>query len=352
MLFKIPEKTTFNVLLLSKDNRNITIISEELKQLNWKINLITVNNVQKAKNISQKNKLDLLIIFGDVFSKQILFDFIGEFKDENSNREVPVITFFNNIQTSERIKLIDLGVETILIKPIPQKEFKAVIRNRLKYRFINKELEHVQKVLYSFTAAMEANDPYTSGHSYRVAQLSIILGKKINLSDTKLNCLYAGALIHDIGKVGISETIINKPGKLNEKEYNIIKKHPEIGLNILRYLSSIDPVKKIVHYHHEKWNGMGYPEGLFKKEIPYESRIVAIVDSIDAMLSNRPYRKGMDPKKVRKILEEGKGSQWDPSLVDFSLDENIIDLCIELNLEWEENKNSSTNLQRYQFKDI
>ena len=352
MLFKIPEKTTFNILMLSKENKNIAIINEELKQLDWKINLITAENILKAKNINQKKEIDLLVVFGDSYSRQMLFEFIGEFKKEDNNGEVPVITFFNHIKTSERVKLINLGVETILVKPLPKEEFKAVIRNRLKYRFINKELEHVQKVLYSFTAAMEANDPYTNGHSYRVAQLAIKLGEKMGLSDTQLNCLYAGALIHDIGKVGISELIINKPGRLNEEEYNRIKEHPELGLNILRHLSSIDPVKEIVRYHHERWDGKGYPAGLLKEEIPYESRIVAVIDSIDAMLSNRPYRQGMDLQKVERILEDGKGSQWDPDLVDFALDENIIDLCIKLNSEWEENDYSSINQNWYQFKDI
>ncbi len=208
-------------------------------------------------------------------------------------------------------------------------------------------MEHVEKVIYSFVEALEANDPYTSGHSKRVARLSYKIGELLNFKKPQLNKLYMGALTHDIGKVGVSDEIINKAGKLNDEEYENIKRHPVIGIEIFKHLSLVEGIKDIILHHHERWDGGGYPDGLKEKDIPLASRIVASADAIDAMLSTRSYRKGMDIDKVKLIFNKNKGAQWSPKLVDLILTENIIELGAKLNKKIESSNSADIDSYKY-----
>nr|WP_205685163.1 HD domain-containing phosphohydrolase [Peribacillus acanthi] len=166
-----------------------------------------------------------------------------------------------------------------------------------------------------FAATLDARDPYTAGHSIRVADYSILIAEKAGLSEDQIDLLKKSALLHDIGKIGIRDSVLLKEGRLTEEEFDTIKQHPVIGANILEQINLTDELKPLlpgVKYHHERYDGKGYPEGLKGEEIPLFGRIMAVADAYDAMTSDRPYRKGMPQEKALSILEEGKGSQWDP----------------------------------------
>jgi putative nucleotidyltransferase with HDIG domain len=179
----------------------------------------------------------------------------------------------------------------------------------------HEQAEFFASVVRALTSAIDAKDPYTCGHSDRVARLSVALARRMGCSTEELDTIYLSGLLHDIGKIGIDDNVLRKPGALTEEELEHIKTHPELGFKILNGVKQLDKVLPIVLHHHEAWDGAGYPAGLKAEECPMLARIVAVADSIDAMSSDRPYRKGIPDEKLDKILREGAGRQWDPQVV-------------------------------------
>lgn len=176
----------------------------------------------------------------------------------------------------------------------------------------------------TLSAALDARDPYTAGHSMRVAEYSVMIGRKLGLSEDELDILYKTALIHDIGKVGIPDMVLLKEGKLSEEEYLTIQRHPVLGEHILQHVQpaqSIKPFLSGVRSHHERYDGKGYPDQLAGERIPLFGRIIAVADAFDAMTSDRPYRKGMKDEEAISILEQGRGTQWDPIIAGIFVDQ-------------------------------
>ena len=186
---------------------------------------------------------------------------------------------------------------------------------------INKELENAYlESIETLRYTVEAKDAYTKGHSDRVSAYSVLIGKHIGLSDKDINTLRIGGLFHDIGKIGVPDSILLKDAKLTEDEYSEIKNHPSIGAHILSTATIFKDMIPIVKHHHERYDGRGYPSQLKGEEIPYLARITAIADSFDAMTSKRTYRDSMPLADVIEEFERCKGTQFDPKLTDISLD--------------------------------
>jgi putative nucleotidyltransferase with HDIG domain len=169
-------------------------------------------------------------------------------------------------------------------------------------------LQTIQTLAY----AIDAKDPYTKGHSTRVSQYSAIIAEKLGWSPDRISDLRYAALLHDIGKIGVPDSILNNPKKLTDVEYSIIKSHTTMGGDILRDRTMIRSAEDVARSHHERYDGRGYPAGLKGEEISAEARIVAIADAFDAMSSNRIYRKSCDPEYILRELEQGRGTQFDP----------------------------------------
>ncbi|WP_406945329.1 HD-GYP domain-containing protein [Halobacillus sp. SY10] len=175
-----------------------------------------------------------------------------------------------------------------------------------------------------FAATLDARDPYTAGHSKRVAEYSDLIARKAGFDEKQLDLLKKSALLHDIGKIGIGDDVLLKDGRLSEEEFAKIKEHPVIGAQILGQVQlpeSLAPVLTGVRHHHERYDGNGYPDGLAREDIPVFGRLMAVADAFDAMTSDRPYRQGMPFSKALAIIEEGKGTQWDPYFSDLFLEE-------------------------------
>jgi HD-GYP domain-containing protein (c-di-GMP phosphodiesterase class II) len=168
----------------------------------------------------------------------------------------------------------------------------------------------------ALTSAIDAKDPYTHGHSERVSRVAVCIGEQMGLNKDQLDTIYLGGLLHDIGKIGIDDHVLNKPGALTPEEFEHIKKHPQLGYDILRGVRQLQKILPIVLHHHESWDGTGYPHGLAGESTPLLARIAAVADAFDAMSSDRPYRQGMPDEKLDAILREGAGQQWDPAVVD------------------------------------
>jgi HD-GYP domain-containing protein (c-di-GMP phosphodiesterase class II) len=184
--------------------------------------------------------------------------------------------------------------------------------NRDLYR---EQAEFLASVVRALTSAIDAKDPYTCGHSDRVARISVRLAKELGCTTETLHTLYMSGLLHDIGKIGIDDAVLRKPGKLTDAEFEHIKEHPELGYRILADIKQLNDVLPAVLHHHEQWDGGGYPFKLSGDQTPQIARIVAVADAFDAMSSDRPYRKGLPFERVDQIFKEGAGKQWDPTVI-------------------------------------
>ncbi|KMQ52188.1 HD-GYP domain [Chitinispirillum alkaliphilum] len=176
------------------------------------------------------------------------------------------------------------------------------------------------KTIRAFALAVEAKDQYTHGHSENVMKYTVRLARHLGLSESEIELVKYAGLLHDIGKIGVSELIINKPGKLTTQEFDEIKKHPGQGARIISDVPSLKDLVPLVYHHHEFYCGGGYPSGIAGKEIPYGARILSIADAFEAMTSNRPYRKSLPEQVAFDILKKEKGKQFDPEMVDAFLD--------------------------------
>ena len=192
----------------------------------------------------------------------------------------------------------------------------------LSERFSILEKAHMDSVMV-LSQTIEAKDKYTRGHCLRVKDISIAIGRELGFNKEKLFFLELGALLHDIGKIGIPGKILNKPSSLTEEEYEEIKKHPDIGANIISNVDFFIPMIPMIRNHHEFYNGKGYPDGVKKNYIPLEARILAVGDAFDAMTSNRPYRKAFSRKKAVDILKKVAGTQLDPEIVNIFINKKL-----------------------------
>jgi putative nucleotidyltransferase with HDIG domain len=170
--------------------------------------------------------------------------------------------------------------------------------------------------LYAFVKAIEARDPYTKQHSHRVTRIALKLAKAMERTAEEQDILNVAGLLHDIGKIGIRDEILLKPGRLDREEFAIIQQHPVIGADIMDNLGLWHREKMIVRYHHERFDGTGYPDGLKGEEIPLLARILSVADVYDAIASDRAYRRRMEEDKILEIMYGGSGTQFDPEIID------------------------------------
>lgn len=184
---------------------------------------------------------------------------------------------------------------------------------RLKIEYGRRDL--YLKTITALTTAIDAKDTYTRNHSRNVARYAVALGDGLGLSSEELINIHYGAILHDIGKIGVSEVILNKPGRLAPDEFQTIKSHPTIGANILAPMDFLGEALNIVRYHHERYDGNGYPAGLKGESIPYTARVVGIADAWDAMTSHRAYRRARSVETAIRELQVGAGGQFDPVMV-------------------------------------
>ena len=177
-----------------------------------------------------------------------------------------------------------------------------------------RERGYQREIIMAMIKAMEARDPYTVGHSERVARYAVSIAKEMNLDTEDVDRVFWGSIVHDIGKLSIPEYILLKPTKLSKEEYEVIKRHPVAGEEMIKGYPWLDNIRPIVRNHHERWDGLGYPDGLKGEEIPFEVRIVSVADTFDAMTSDRAYRKGLPLSDAIKEIQEQTGKQFDPEI--------------------------------------
>jgi putative nucleotidyltransferase with HDIG domain len=186
---------------------------------------------------------------------------------------------------------------------------------RRSFELYTKMRKMYLETIRALAAAIDAKDPYTKGHSERVAKIAVVLATELNLPDRDIEDIEYTALLHDIGKIGIDDRILGKSSKLSNEEFKKIKEHPIVGAKIIEPVDFLKNSYKTIYHHHEKYNGSGYPDGLKEKDIPLCARIIAVADAYDAMGSDRPYRKKLSKEKILKEFTEQSGKQFDPQIV-------------------------------------
>ena len=210
--------------------------------------------------------------------------------------------------------LIESGIKSI-------KQMNQIKQINLELKDTNDKLEKAYlDSIETLRYTIEAKDIYTRGHSDRVAEFSVLIGKKLGLSDEDLHTLHLGGLFHDIGKIGVPDSILQKDGKLTDDEYSQIKQHPNIGVHILSNAEIFNDILPIVEHHHERYDGNGYPGRLAGENIPYLARIAAVADSFDAMSSKRAYRDSLPLEKIISEFMRCRGTQFDPDIDDVFID--------------------------------
>ncbi len=246
-------------------------------------------------------------------------------------QETPVIYLTAEENREVETKGLELGAMDFIKKPfIPKVLILRVthcielvtLKNKLESEVEKKTTENNQLflgIVKSLAAAIDAKDTYTNGHSVRVAEYAQEIARRAGFDSDMQQRIYITGILHDVGKIGIPDAIINKEGKLDDEEYEIIKTHPEKGSKILRNIREMPELTIGARWHHERYDGRGYPEGLKGDSIPEEARIIAIADAYDAMTSNRSYRRSLAKEKVRGEIEKGKGTQFDPVYADIML---------------------------------
>ena len=207
------------------------------------------------------------------------------------------------------IVYVEVGIIGILLFFLP------LLLARRSFELYTKMRKVYLDTIRALAAAIDAKDPYTKGHSERVAETSVALAQELNLSDRNIENIEYTALLHDIGKIGIADNILGKTSSLTDKEFDKIKEHTIMGAKIIEPVDFLKNSYKAIYHHHEKYNGKGYPDGLKSEDIPLSARIIAVADAYDAMGSDRPYRKKLNMNKILKELKDQSGKQFDPEVV-------------------------------------
>lgn len=239
------------------------------------------------------------------------------------------------VDTQTAIHAMKMGAHDYLMKPFNLDEVLLSVERVLEKRNLilaNRDYrDHLEQKVEEQTGqlrnaflgavkalaeALDAKDPYTNGHSRRMTEIVVVLAQEMMLPEKMISKVRLAGLVHDIGKIGVSEEILHKRGKLSDEEFDSIKDHPGVGERILRPIVSDKEVLAIVKHHHERFSGEGYPEGIAGESIPLGARLLAVADAYDAMTSNRPYRDALTPEKARSLLLANRGSQFDPEIVD------------------------------------
>ena len=228
---------------------------------------------------------------------------------------LPIILVTGQTASHDVVAGLDAGADDFVRKPYDEAELVARVRSVLRLSRVTAEMVGAHGVIAALANAVEAKEAMTQQHCKRLASLAHQLGMSAGLDPASLKGLVFGALLHDIGKIGVSDAILNKPGPLSREEWAEVRLHPLIGERICEPLATASQFSSIVRHHHERWDGAGYPDGLRGERIPVGARIVGLVDAFDAIIHDRPYRPARTIEDALEELRREAGSQFDPELV-------------------------------------
>ncbi|BBO89368.1 HD-GYP domain-containing protein [Desulfosarcina ovata] len=297
---KESEKHQSSILLVDDEPLNLKLMQGLLQPLGY--TLYTAKNGLDALYRLEKAEIDLVLL--DVMMPDMDgFSVCRTIKANEETRLIPVVLLTSLDDVETKVQGIEAGADDFITKPPHKSELIARIKSLLRVKQLNSNLTSIENVLFSMAKSVEAKDSYTQGHVDRVSELASSIGRNMSLSENEMEALRIGGALHDVGKLGVPEEILNKPGPLDNGEWTVMKTHPEIGYKIcLPLKKNLGQALDIVRHHHEKLDGSGYPDGLKADEILMVTRIMTVADIFDALTSDRPYRKAMSTVKATQIL--------------------------------------------------
>lgn len=268
-----------------------------------------------ALDMVRTSKPDLILL--DVMMPEMDgFEVCRLLKQDEHTRLIPIIFITALNDRRSRIRGIEAGGDDFLTKPFDRLELTARVKSLVRQKRLNEDLDHAEQVLFSIARAIESRDPNTGNHCERLMAMGKAFGEYLNLSRIEIRDLMWGGYLHDIGKVGIPDTVLLKKGKFTPEELEIMKQHVLIGEKICLPLRTMRGVLPIIRHHHERWDGSGYPDGLAQDDIPFLAQVFQILDIYDALTSERPYKQAFTPEKALEIILEETAQGWrNPTLV-------------------------------------
>ena len=317
-----------DVLIVDDDEFNLRVAGDILKE---KYTICTAQSGDATLKFLEKNMPRLILLdlhMPGMDGREVM----KKIQKNNMWKRIPIIFLTSDNKPETENECLVLGALDFITKPFVPMVMLSRINRIMELaelqNDLEKKLEEKTKLVETVSLnsimvianTIDAKDAYTSGHSMRVAQCSAAIARQLNWSEKEVQNIHYVALLHDIGKIGVPDAILNKPGRLSNEEFEVIKKHPVIGNDILKDIHIIRSVAEGALYHHERYDGRGYPFGLSGEEIPHYARIIGIADAYDAMTSNRIYRHKLAREKVIKEFEKGRGTQFDPQLTDLFLE--------------------------------
>jgi len=323
-------------------NERVVVVDDDaviLKQANLILSeagykVTCLKNGKLLMDYIKVNNVDLLLL--DIRMPEMdgfeTISALRAWESENSKDMVPVIFLTANGDSDSEAKGLSLGAMDFIRKPFFSEALKIRIRNLIDLISLQRDLHSEVKkktaeleslslhVVHTLAKTIDAKDAYTNGHSERVADYAREIARRYGYDEDRLEEIYIMGLLHDVGKIGVPDAIINKQGKLTDDEYAMIKKHPLMGAEILATVSEMPKLVTGARWHHERYDGRGYPDGLKADDIPEEARIIAVADAYDAMTSHRSYRDIIPQDRVKSEIEKGMGSQFDEKFARIMLD--------------------------------
>ncbi|MBL1174820.1 response regulator [Pantanalinema sp. GBBB05] len=244
------------------------------------------------------------------------FEVCRRLKQDEQTRLTPIVFVTALDDRRARLKGIEAGGDDFLTKPFDQLELSARVKSLIRQKRLNEDLDHAEKVLFSIARTVESRDPNTGDHCERLVDRGKAFGEFLGLTRTEIRDLMWGGYLHDIGKVGIPDAILLKPGKFTPEEWEIMQQHVLIGEKICQPLRTMRGVVPIIRHHHERWDGSGYPDGLVGEQIPRLAQIFQVIDIYDALTSERPYKRAFTPEEALEIIEQEMQKGWrNPELI-------------------------------------
>jgi putative two-component system response regulator len=325
----VLKKSVFHrdrLILVVDDSKTIrNLVTEELEKAGFKV--LTAMNGKHALSLIKHHKPDLIL--SDINMPEMDgVDFCKAVKKDPSFSAIPFVTMSTNDDRSIMRRMLQIGASAFLVKPFNLEQVVITIEKLLSdhYLLLLKEKERIdaerKMMLASITSlivALEARDHYTRGHSEAVARLVTEMASQMSISQEDIDSISISGRLHDLGKIGVPDSILLKAGRLTAEEYSLIKQHPVIGANILGSIPSLQYAIPAIRHHHEHFDGTGYPDNLKGSKIPFWARMMAVADTYHALISDRPYRDGMPRDKALQIIKDVRSTQLCPECVDVFL---------------------------------
>jgi putative two-component system response regulator len=303
----LPVSLPAKVLVADDISANLDLLGRLLTQEGYAV--CTASDGEQALAMVRAELPDVVLL--DVMMPKMSgYEVCDAIKQNAATRLTPVVLISALRDREDRIAGINAGADDFLAKPIDPHELKARVRSLVRLKRYTDELDSAESVILSLALVIEARDAYTDGHCHRLAGYATALGAALGLGDEQQEALFRGGYLHDVGKIGIPDSILLKRGRLTPDEYERIKEHPLIGDRLCGGMRSLRHVRPIVRHHHERFDGSGYPDGLVGDEIPLLAQIMGIVDVYDAITTARPYRSAATSDEAYGELLNEVGRGW------------------------------------------